>query len=365
MGNGASFESAPGVASQEILEAYATNPELWETIIDQCRKHHTLQLQHAKEKKEGSSDLVSETNGTKAETGEVEMLSVSFSHQLCKEINILRSDPVSYAAMLQPLHDSFTDDLIFTTKGGLRIKTKEGKKLVADTMEWLKQQSPQPCMESSELLEKAAIYQTEDMRKNLLMGHESSYGFSSKERIELYAMWTGKIGENIDYFHDELEHEGLSAKKQDETGVLSMVEAARKVVVDLLVDDGVPTRGHRHNLMDAGFKMVGSSIGPHNRYKYVCVMVFAGGVVDKKWLLTEDLNVSFKTPKDVDTFEKADSIFLSIPYQGDLREQIKIELAKGNHEVTINYMNTRKEAEITFAEIDGHTIRSRIKTIKW
>ena len=106
-------------------------------------------------------------------------------------------------------------------------------------------------------------------------------------------------------------------------------------------------------------------MGPHTRFKHVCVMVFAGGVTDKKWILSEDITLSFKNVAELDECEQGDSLFLSIPYQGDLRQQIKLELAKGNHEVTVHYSAAQKEAETTFAEIEGSTIRSRIKTLRW
>jgi uncharacterized protein YkwD len=47
-------------------------------------------------------------------------------------------------------------------------------------------------------------------------------------RVERYASWSGSIAENIDM--------GNSASVD--------------VVVALIVDDGVPTRGHRNNLFD-------------------------------------------------------------------------------------------------------------------
>jgi uncharacterized protein YkwD len=47
-------------------------------------------------------------------------------------------------------------------------------------------------------------------------------------RVERYAAWSGSIAENIDM--------GNSASVD--------------IVIALIVDDGVPTRGHRNNLFD-------------------------------------------------------------------------------------------------------------------
>jgi uncharacterized protein YkwD len=61
-------------------------------------------------------------------------------------------------------------------------------------------------------------------------------------------------GENINYGNDD----------------------ARRIVASLLIDDGVPSRGHRRNLLNGTFKFVGVSIGPHPVYGHMCVIDFAG-----------------------------------------------------------------------------------------
>jgi uncharacterized protein YkwD len=48
------------------------------------------------------------------------------------------------------------------------------------------------------------------------------------------------------------------------------------IVISLLVDDGVPSRGHRRNLLDKAFKFIGLSLGAHPVYRHMCVMDFAG-----------------------------------------------------------------------------------------
>ena len=53
---------------------------------------------------------------------------------------------------------------------------------------------------------------------------------------------------------------------------ISYGSAGLQVVIDLIVDDGVPSRGHRKNILDPGFHDVGIAIGPHLRYGTMCVM---------------------------------------------------------------------------------------------
>ncbi len=52
------------------------------------------------------------------------------------------------------------------------------------------------------------------------------------------------------------------------------------IVLQLLTDDGVPSRGHRTNIMKSDFHVVGCATGPHKGYGMMCVMDFAGGFSD-------------------------------------------------------------------------------------
>jgi hypothetical protein len=55
----------------------------------------------------------------------------------------------------------------------------------------------------------------------------------------------------------------------------------RDVVESLLVDDGVPDRGHRRNIYQASARLVGIACGPHPRYEAMCVIVQTGGITAK------------------------------------------------------------------------------------
>ena len=49
---------------------------------------------------------------------------------------------------------------------------------------------------------------------------------------------------------------------------------ARNIVIQLLVDDGVPSRGHRKNILNFKFDEVGVSVGKHSGYGSMCVIDF-------------------------------------------------------------------------------------------
>jgi len=56
---------------------------------------------------------------------------------------------------------------------------------------------------------------------------------------------------------------------------------AREVVIQLLVDDGVPDRGHRTNLLDPRWGAEGVACGPHRQYRQICVMDYAARYVER------------------------------------------------------------------------------------
>ncbi len=79
-------------------------------------------------------------------------------------------------------------------------------------------------------LQQAALDHAEDSELNDLIGHQGSDGSKTSDRIKKYGNWNKQMGENIRYGNDN----------------------AREIIVGMLVDDGVPTRGHRKNLLNPG-----------------------------------------------------------------------------------------------------------------
>ena len=52
-------------------------------------------------------------------------------------------------------------------------------------------------------------------------------------------------------------------------------EKGKRVVLQLLVDDGVPSRGHRKNMFSPDYNAVGIATGPHSKFKSMTTMDFA------------------------------------------------------------------------------------------
>jgi len=86
-------------------------------------------------------------------------------------------------------------------------------------------------------------------------GHDTPSGVTMSQRFAKYGQFVGTIGENIAY--------GKSV--------------AEDIVLQLFVDDGVASRGHRTNIMKPEFKFMGASSGGHGKYGSMTCIGYAAG----------------------------------------------------------------------------------------
>jgi len=92
-----------------------------------------------------------------------------------------------------------------------------------------------------------------------MTGHNSTNGDGMSTRVERFGDWGGTIGENCSYGEGD----------------------ALQMVMQLFIDDGVSSRGHRKNIMNPAFKTCGAAVGPHAGYKQMSVQDFAGTFTGK------------------------------------------------------------------------------------
>lgn len=121
-----------------------------------------------------------------------------------------------------------------------------------------------PMLKPNSRLAKAAKVHVDDIGPKGLTQHESSDGTATFTRVRKYYNG-GYMGENISF--------GYSA--------------AMDIVLQLLVDDGVESLGHRHNILNKNFIRIGLSIGSHKQYRSCCVQDFSDDRDDKN---SEDNN---------------------------------------------------------------------------
>jgi len=174
------------------------------------------------------------------------------------ELNKVRTNPKKYAEeYLIPLKKLYSG-LYFQYSGEKRIITSEGISALDECIEALNNEKPIGILYPYYGLSEAADYLQIDQYITGNTGHYSSDGKSLSERIDKYGKWSGSIGEIIDYGS----------------------ENARRVVISLLIDDGVPSRGHRNSIFNPSFQCVGVSFGNHKEYEYSCVIDFATKFID-------------------------------------------------------------------------------------
>lgn len=171
------------------------------------------------------------------------------------EINKLRTDPAAYAReYLEPMLTMYKGKMLYMP-GNDPIITREGITALRDAIKELKSAKPAPPLKPDHRLTLSSRDHQKDQTRTGKTGHKGSDGTSISERIARYGNWDKRISENIFYGDPD----------------------ARSVVLHLVIDDGVPGRGHRKNFLDPELKLVGVSCGKHKVYRFMCVMNFAAG----------------------------------------------------------------------------------------
>ncbi len=180
------------------------------------------------------------------------------------EMNKARSNPKRYALeVILPMKKRFTDSensRIYYNSDSMRIMTQEGTAAIDECVREMKRIEPMGLLLPSEGMSRAALDHTKDQSRTGRTGHSGKDGSTPWKRMERYGRWLGTCGENIDYGN----------------------KYAQAIVVSLLVDDGVPSRGHRHSILNGAFKVAGVAIGTHPKYRDMCTIDFASWYEEKK-----------------------------------------------------------------------------------
>jgi uncharacterized protein YkwD len=169
------------------------------------------------------------------------------------ELNRARSNPVGYAKKLEDFKRHYVGQYIYIA-GRTQVVTQEGVSAVNEAIEFLKSTAPMPLLRVSQGLCAAAKVHAEDQGPKGLVSHEGSDKSTPGERMNRFGTWGAAFGENIEFGNT----------------------TAREIVIQLIIDDGVPGRGHRKNIFNPLYGVVGVSVGPHHRFGHMCVMDFAG-----------------------------------------------------------------------------------------
>jgi uncharacterized protein YkwD len=171
------------------------------------------------------------------------------------ELNKVRTNPPLYAKTQLKKLRSYYQGNIINYPGMVRISTNEGVVAVDECINTLLKTKPMDVLLPSDGLSKSAKDLVKDQAPTNNIGHKGSDGSFPSDRMNRYGSWLSLSAENIDYGYDQ----------------------ADLIVMSLLVDDGVSSRGHRKNILNSNLKVIGVASGKHNLYRYMFVMDLAGG----------------------------------------------------------------------------------------
>jgi hypothetical protein len=166
------------------------------------------------------------------------------------EINYARMHPREYARELAR-HDA-------AYSPGERYAADDPQD-VEEAIDFLMRQAPLPPLRRDERLSEAAFDHASTQGRTGQLGHTGVRGESLGQRLQRRGMWAGMSAENISYGYD------------DPAGV----------VRQLIVDSGVPNRGHRLNIFARGYQAAGVGCARHAVYGAMCVIDFAGSIVQR------------------------------------------------------------------------------------
>ena len=178
---------------------------------------------------------------------------------IVQEHNLVRSDPRAYAAHVRAFREFFDGNLIRIPGQTAAILTREGVGAVDEAIDFLMAAEPAPPLTTSDGMSRGATDHVQDQGPRGDTGHDGSDGSTPGERMDRHGSWNMIFAENLAYGP----------------------QTARDVVMGLIIDDGVPDRGHRRNIFDPTLHVIGVACGPHEVYRTMCVIDYAGEFTER------------------------------------------------------------------------------------
>ncbi len=179
-------------------------------------------------------------------------------NEILQETNLARTAPQTYAKLLADYRNTFSGKLV-KRPGEPDLQTNEGTDAVDEAIRFLNKQEPLGALRPSRGMSKAAKDHVRDQGPRGLIGHDGTDGSGIETRLNRHGKWDIRIAENISY--------GM--------------KTGRSVVIQLIVDDGISSRGHRDNLFGEKFQRAGVACGTHKEFGIMCVQTFAGEYKEK------------------------------------------------------------------------------------
>ena len=178
--------------------------------------------------------------------------------EVVAELNLARTQPKAYAKFLAEYAKHYNgQDVRFP--GEVTVTTNEGVAAVNEAIKFLNIQKPLQKLAVDKGLCRSAKDMAGMQGATSKIGHVGTDGSSPTARFVRQGDWDGLCIENIDYGNNN----------------------ARRIVISMIVNDGIKTRTFRKSIFEAKFRQVGVACGPHKAYDYMCVVDYAESFRDK------------------------------------------------------------------------------------
>ncbi|MDB5461000.1 MAG: SCP-like extracellular [Caulobacteraceae bacterium] len=165
------------------------------------------------------------------------------------ELNFARTRPAEYARVLERE--------VASARSAASGFADEDPYALEEAVDFLRSQQPLPPLRSNPGLVAAAVDHAQAQGQTGGFGHLGPDGAPLSERLHRHGVWAGLAAEDISYGY----------------------RTPRDVVRQLIVDSGVPNRGHRNNIFGPAYQLAGVGCGRHSQYGAMCVIDFAGAMV--------------------------------------------------------------------------------------
>lgn len=169
-----------------------------------------------------------------------------FETEVLAEINAVRADPGGYARELRRRQVRYDPAM-----------RQEDPAAVEEAIDFLQAQPPLPPLVSDERLAAAARGHVERQGPRGEVGHGAPGALG--RRLQAQGVFAGLLAESISYGQ----------------------ESPAAVVRQLVIDSGVPGRGHRKDLFGRAYQAAGVACGPHARWGAMCVIDYAGAILQR------------------------------------------------------------------------------------